>query len=368
MGRQNVFIKMIENFQNKTLEYDLDKYPWHVWIKNTINELHPGIDDLSLMHESISPEESFEICNYVQKAFLDISYQRKFEQFASEYGAPLIGTDNYLIKRQPTLNLVLPNQTKTHRRLPFHQGIWYNNGVGMRTIWMPITKAFGTNSMYVVDHEASKNISEQTKQKKLNQAQFESLCIEHSRPVELQPGQAHLLHQEHLHGNVNNTTGKTRLAIDWHLLPKGLQHGRRLPGGFFKFPGDYGETRKLPAGRYIAYVGNNTKFDKQIPLNYQRSFIDKFCEERKIKHAGYQFENEHLDWMPILEHYIEQKPSGIIMNSIYSLPDDDKTRSSILMKAMNNDVALIFANELITALTAEDVNKIKKYFEYYLPN
>ena len=358
---------MIKNWQNKTLNYDLVKYPWHEWIRNTIRGLYPLVDDLSKIHEVISPEQSVHICDHVQKSFLETHYQKAFEDFAKEYGEQLIGTNEYLIKRQPTLNLVMPDQAKKHRRLPFHQGAWYNNGVGMRTRWMSLTPAFGTNSMYVVDHGASKDICKQTLDNNLSQEQFEKLCVEEARPVELEPGQAHLFHQEHLHGNVNNTTSNTRLAIDWHLLPKGLPHGRRLPGGFFKLPGDYNESENLPEGRYIAYVGNNTKFDKKIPINYQRSVIDKFCEDNNIQHAGYQFENEHLHWMPILEHYIDQKPCGVVMNSIYSLPDSVERRNKLIDKALEKNVIMIFANEFIVMKTDKDVEKIKEYFDYYIP-
>ena len=39
-------------------------------------------------------------------------------------------------------------------------------------------------------------------------------------PVELDVGQAHLFNQESIHGNINNTTEVTRMALDWHILPK----------------------------------------------------------------------------------------------------------------------------------------------------
>jgi len=359
---------MLENFENKTLEYNIEKYNWPKWVKDTINELYPEVTDLSSMHEVISPEQARKACDYVQKSFLTIFYQQQFETFAKEYGEELIGTKQYLIKRQPTLNLVMPEQAKKHRRLPFHQGIWYNNGTGMRTIWMPLTSTYGTNSMYVVNYADSQSISRETIEKQLTQQQFETLCIAKGRPVVLEPGQAHLFHQEHLHGNVNNTTGKTRLAIDWHLLPKGLAHGRRLPGGFFKIPGDYNQAHLLPEGRYIAYVGNNTRFDKSIPLHYQRSIIDRYCHDNDIQHAGYQFENEHLNWMPILEHYIGQKPCGIIMNSIYSLPDEEQRRNELIEKALTNNVILVFANEFLIMKNRKDVDRIKEYFGYYTPD
>tara|TARA_R110000796_G_scaffold230004_1_gene347495 strand:+ start:71 stop:1153 length:1083 start_codon:yes stop_codon:yes gene_type:complete len=359
---------MLENWQNKTLDYDLKKYPWHEWILETIQQINPRVKDMTTINELITPEEAWEIQEFVQNSFKDVVYQKRFEDFAEEYSFKLLGTTDYLIKRQPTLNLVVPNQVALKRRLPFHQGKWYSNGTGMRTIWMPITPAHDSNSMYVIDHNESKTITQETIDKKYSLEQFEERCLEYAYPVKLNPGQAHLFHQEHIHGNVNNTTGKCRLAIDWHLLPKGEPHGNRLPGGFFKLPGDYGEVQNVPKdGRYVGYVGNNTKFDVKIPQRFQRSIIDEYCAEIGIRTVGYQFENEGLDWMPILEHYIEQKPTGIVMNSIYSLPDSLERRKFILEKALELNVILIFANELIAMQTAEDVARIKKYYEYYTP-
>ena len=71
--------------------------------------------------------------------------------------------------------------------------------------------------------------------------------------------------------------------------------------------------------------------------------------------------------MPILEHYIEQKPTGMVMNSIYSLPDDPERRNFILDKALELNVIMIFATEVIVMKTEKDVARIKEYFEYYLP-
>ena len=141
------------------------------------------------------------------------------------------------------------------------------------------------------------------------------MCVQHARPVNLNPGQAHLFHQEHIHGNVNNTTGKCRLAIDWHLLPKGEPHGRRLPGGFFKLPGDYGEVQDVPKdGRYVGYVGNNTKFDYKIPQRFQRSIIDEYCAEIGIRMQRKKFEDQlyvinekNYNYINILSAYVGTK-------------------------------------------------------------
>ena len=71
--------------------------------------------------------------------------------------------------------------------------------------------------------------------------------------------------------------------------------------------------------------------------------------------------------MPILEHYIDQQPTGIVMNSIYSLPDSVARRNELIDKALAKNVIIIFANELIVVKIKKDVEKIKEYFNYYIP-
>jgi len=94
-----------------------------------------------------------------KKAFGRKEYMMLFDQFAEEYIAPKLQGRRYLIKRQPTLNCVIPDQVKHARRLPFHQGIFYNNGIGMATMWMPLTRATGTNSMCIANLEDSRKLT-----------------------------------------------------------------------------------------------------------------------------------------------------------------------------------------------------------------
>ena len=70
--------------------------------------------------------------------------------------------------------------------------------------------------------------------------------------------------------------------------------------------------------------------------------------------------------MCIRDSYIDQKPSGIIMNSIYSLPDNVQRRNALIEKALEKNVIMIFSNELLIVKTRKDAEKIKKYFEYYV--
>ena len=139
---------MNQHFENKTLEYDADAYPWDLWVLDELKKEFPHISSLENIHNEIPEDQIFDICIYVQDLFKTERWMRNLSRFAKRYISPLLDED-FLIKRQPTLNLVVPDQERLGRRLPFHQGIFYDNGRGQGTIWMPLTKSYSSNAMWI---------------------------------------------------------------------------------------------------------------------------------------------------------------------------------------------------------------------------
>lgn len=349
------------NWENKTLEYDLNKYNFSSWVLNVIQQDYPNVSDLSTIHNFVPSTDLVKITDKVQLSFSSESFGKMIDDFAEEYIKPLIDNKQYLVKRFPTLNLVVPNQQKLGRRLHFHQGIFYNNGRGQGTIWMPLTKCYNTNSMWIVDYNNSKSITKKAVEGRLSQKQFEKMSIDKAFPVTLNPGQAHLFHQEHIHGNLNNETNITRMAIDWHVLVEGQEFGGRYPGGFFRLSGDY-KQEKVKTTNATIYLSNNSSFDKYIPLHIQRNYILDYCKQNNIEYSSYTFENEHLKHLPILEDIINKK-QNVIMLSIYSLPDDKELRNHYLNLAINKNVDIIFVNELLK-LSKDSLANINTYLEF----
>ena len=354
-----------KNFDNKTLNYDHDCYPWALWVLEIIQELYPYVTSLENIHNEVPTRELIPITDMVQIKLGSPEYAKEFDAFAETYIAPILEGKKYLIKRRPTLNLVVPNQERLGRKLPFHQGIFYNNGRGQGTIWMPLTKTYDTNSMYVVATRESRRITKALINNQWSQKKFEDACLETAYPVELDIGQAHLFHQEIIHGNVNNETGVTRMAIDWHILVEGEEFGGRVPGGFFRLPNDIEYT--MPNHKNdicIGYIGNNTKYDKHIPPNLQRDAMRIFCKERNIPNNMMQVENEHLYWMPILEELITSEVDVIVMNSIYSLPDQVDRRTYLMNLALKNKVTIWFVNEEFCLSNESEKEKINTYLNF----
>jgi len=352
-----------DNWDNKTLNYNIEKYNFSEWVLNVIQQDYPNLTELQYLHKYVPSENLVNITDKVQKSFAERSFGKMIDDFAEEYIKPLIGDNKYLVKRFPTLNLVVPNQEKLGRRLHFHQGIFYNNGRGQGTIWMPLTNCYESNSMWIVGYEDSKNITKEIVEYKTSQDVFEKMSLDKAFPVTLSPGQAHLFHQEHIHGNVNNKTNVTRMAIDWHVLVEGEEFNGRYPGGFFRLPKEY-EQEKVKTNNASIYLSNNSKFDKHIPLHIQRNYIVNYCEQNNIQYSGYVFENEYLEHLPILEDMINKR-QNVIMLSIYSLPNDKELRNHYLNLASNNNIDIIFVNELLK-LSKDSLAKINTYLEFGL--
>jgi hypothetical protein len=342
---------LLNNFNNNTLNFDKNRYPFDSWVLNVIKEDYPLLDTLENTHLFVLPIDLAQITDKVQKSFGSYEVSKLFDEFAEEYIAPLIESE-YLIKRYATLNLVVPNQFELGRKLYFHQGIFYANGVGQGTIWTALTKCYDSNSMWVVDRNNSKHITSVALENNLSQEDFESMILDVAYPVNIETGQAHLFHQEILHGNINNITNSTRMSIDWHILLKGEEYNQRVPGGFFRMANDYNHT-DISLKDPIIYISNNSSYDKNIPTQMQASYILSFLEKNNVKHVSRAWENEGLTHLPIFRDLIS-KTQDIVVLSIYTLTDDD-----LIDKIMDSGLKVYFVNEML--ILPDDYKKIKYY-------
>jgi sporadic carbohydrate cluster protein (TIGR04323 family) len=357
-------------WDNQTYSYDLEKHNWPEYWLNVAKEKFPQIESLETVHKILTPDEILELGRHCQAKFDTVELQDKIDAYYSDAVPELIDVDDWMIQRFFTIRIVIPNQAKVGRLLAFHQGIWVGNGLGLRTIWTPFTKCYGNNSMQIMGWEESDRI---TKDAYINRWSYDRLqeeCATHCWPVTLDPGQAHLFQQHHIHGNFNNDTDITRWSMDGRILPVGGHYHRKLPGGYFRFIGERPDTRTIDTSKkWISYAGWNSEFSNPIPLPMQRGIINDYCKKNDIKINDYQFENEFLDWLPGLEKYITgYGVEGIVLCSIYCLPDDPFRRQSLLQLAVEHNVELHFANEVCSVRDLDDVKHIQRIFKFVNEN
>lgn len=355
-----------EHWNNQTLDYDLENHNWPAWALSVVQEIAPEITQLETLHKILTPEKIVRVSQHVQNACSRLDFMQRFDDFIAGVVPQRIDNKEFLIQRQGTLRVVIPNQAKVGRRLQFHQGIFVGNGRGCRTIWTPFTRAEKTNTMWMVGLEESRKITKQFITEKWNLEKLENECLKYAWPVTLNPGQSHLFFQEHLHGNVNNEEDYTRVSMDMRILIKGEEFGRRHPGGFMRASGDYevSEVQDYTGKRFITYAGWASDFSRNIILPMQRQAIETYCNKNKIEYSDYQFENDHCDWQPSLEYFIREKPDGIVLCSMYALTDDHERRNELLNLALELGVELHFANELCSLKTKNDLAKLEMYLNF----
>jgi sporadic carbohydrate cluster protein (TIGR04323 family) len=357
-------------WDNQTLEYDLDKHNWPEFWLNVAKEKFPQVESLETVHKVLSVTEVSQLGAYLQQRTGDSDFIEKVDQYYLDIVPGLIDQDDWMIQRFFTIRMVIPNQGKEGRLLQFHQGIWVGNGLGLRTVWTPFTKCYGNNSMQIMGWGESDEITKQAYEERWSIDKIQDECAEHCVPVTLDPGQAHLFQQHHIHGNFNNDTDITRWSMDGRILPKGGHYHRKLPGGYFRFIGEKDDVREVDTNKkWISYAGWNSKFSSPLPLPMQRSIIGQYCKKHGIEINDYQFENEYLDWFPSLEKFITgYNIDAIVCCSIYCLPDDPFRRQTILKLAVENNVELHFANEVCSVRDQKDIDHIQRIFTFVNEN
>ena len=101
----------------------------------------------------------------------------------------------------------------------------------------------------------------------------------------------------------------------------------------------------------------------------QRNLINNYCQKLGIEINDYLFENEFCDWLPSLEEFIlNYNVDGIMLCSIYCLPNDRSRRQELLHEALEKNVEIHFANELAVLKNQDDLNHIERIFEFVNDN
>ena len=364
-----------KNFDNFVLEYDLEKYPFQSWILEQLQSYGIKIDnikDFTNLHKIMDPKDLPQLTKFLIKATDKIGFKTMVNNFLDEYIRTKYpsGTE-FMVQRYVNLRIVFPNQDKFGQVLIWHQGIWVGNGTGMRTIWLPMTKAYKGNTMQMIRLEKSKEITKKTCKSEWSHTKIAEECEKHSFPVTLKPGQGHLFAQIYVHGNVPNRTNITRMSMDVRILFKNSQYYRKLPGGYFRLFEDLeSNDSNIDNNKYfLSYSENNTKFTQNIPIHLQRLQIKEYCTKYDISFKFEQVELNGLFHAPVLQGLIaKDKPEALLMFSIYALPDNEEKRNNILDLFIDNNVEVHFVNENLILRTSEDRNKIKKIRNFTLDN
>lgn len=185
----------------KKYSYDFNKY-------NFVKEIQKlyGIDDLSEIHNQWSGAIKYDILNDVKtdqmtvyhKKFYAEAYNTNFYDtylsFVKEFVKPIIKED-FLYQTIPTFRVHQPFNLAVAE---FHKDADYSHSEYERNFYLPMTKAWGNNTIWVESEKDRKNF----------------------KPMEASVGDVWLWNGSNLlHGNKLNDTNKSRVSVDFRILP-----------------------------------------------------------------------------------------------------------------------------------------------------
>jgi len=356
-------------WDNQKISYDLEKFPWPSMFEAVIRERYPQVKDLTLLHEYLDSSQLIEIRKYLESFTRSTSFRQLVDQFAShvlekkgyEY-------EEYMLQLTPGLRIVVPNQLHKNRLLNFHTGYWTGYDNGTNTIWIPLTPAYDTNTLWVTDWDTSHKLMKKIHNESWPLGKIQQECERVSWPVEVAVGESWLFNQGHLHGNVNNTTGKTRLSFDFRVAHKNIEFGRRRPGSYYRFPGteiQFPRHRIDKDKNWIAFTSPNDEYIDMAPYFMIREYLLGWCKTVDIAPNEWSNEYHECKWMPKFVDFINKKNTGIVFASIYNFSLDIEERIEYFKTAIKNNCQLIFVDENILVDKEEDLELIKKYYQYY---
>ena len=92
---EQIMNSIYKNFDNNTLNYDHDYYPWALWVLETIQELYPYVTSLENIHKEVPTRELIHITDMVQSRLSSDKYSKEFDAFAETYMSPLLDGKRY---------------------------------------------------------------------------------------------------------------------------------------------------------------------------------------------------------------------------------------------------------------------------------
>lgn len=173
--------------------------------------------------------------NQVSKQFYDTSepFLALYRRFFRDSVGALFGEDLYF-QATPTLRFQFPHQGGFDWRPRIHTDIMLGHPPAEVNVWLPFTRAFGTNSMLIAGLEDSIEILEDLSYdfEKLawrvqHDEPFWKSCAAKMRPVELEYGQYLLFDPRCLHATQDNVTDSTRISTDVRIILR--RHMEALP-------------------------------------------------------------------------------------------------------------------------------------------
>lgn len=197
------------------IKYDTLEYDFYHTIKSIFNERLPFLHtaDFNDVKDVVVREtdQSTVFHKMFYKAY-DETVKEVYERFIKEVIGPRFD-NSFVFQRKPTFRVHLPRNKAVGE---FHKDGDYGHPGGEISFFLPVTNAFGTNTIWVKRNVFENDI---LMGDKFGRIKSEWLYDEFF-PLECNYGEALIWDACHVvHGNFLNDTLKTRVSLDFRIIP-----------------------------------------------------------------------------------------------------------------------------------------------------
>lgn len=180
---------------------------------NEISDKYPKFDkDLSNLHKYIKYKDVNDLRINLFKKINKSNWEKKLKELLGQDLIKIIGPD-ISIQTKLNLSILMPNDKTS--LLPMHSDSWSADSPFQINSWIPLTDAFDSNSMYLLDEKKSINALKKTSKLKIdNKNLFKDIKVKRKDFINLKFGKILIFNPTLLHGNVINKTNSTRVSLN----------------------------------------------------------------------------------------------------------------------------------------------------------
>ena len=117
-----------------------------------------------------------------------------------------------LVQSKINLSIQMPNDKTSI--LPAHSDCWSSDSPFQLNLWIPLTNAYSSNSMFILDQKQSLDIMDRIGSDDLKSFNPNKIKINSKQFMTLSYGQILLFNPGLIHGNILNKTKQTRISLN----------------------------------------------------------------------------------------------------------------------------------------------------------
>lgn len=352
------------------IEFDRTKYAFDTLFLERVRAVSSAtkeLQDLSLLHEVVAPTEIGKIYD----GLYALSRERPFRNLYQSLVCDVVGRhfdQPFHFQRVPGIRIHTPNS----RTVQYHSDYWYGHGPEVVNFWMPITRSFGSNALFVATLDDSLKEIDTIVERKLRQPEIDERLQAICKPVEMELGGIRVFNAQTAHGSLKNETGRTRISVDFRVLMDGCDPGSKNVREYYanaSAPDPFTSTGAVSdeTMRVGSYIFPKHGFSRFLPATSQRAVVHAYAGQKHLQIVTEETEIFPMSHHPTLLNLAAGKGAesvqGVLLFSVLCLPQDRALRSEIYETATKSGVTLFFANENLVFPGKDSAHDIESALE-----